>query len=56
MKEERHSKGVSFELALGIQIEFQEEEMEKRIRQVGDCELSAFLPTGHPIEHLRSEA
>lgn len=34
----------------------EEEEMEKRIRQVGDCELSAFLPTGHPIEHLRSEA
>lgn len=31
MKEERHSKGVSFELALGIQIEFQEEEMEKSL-------------------------
>ena len=31
MKEERHSKGVSFELALGIQIEFQEKEMEKSL-------------------------
>ena len=31
MKEERHSKGVSFELALGTQIEFQEEEMEKSL-------------------------
>jgi len=31
VKEERHSKGVSFELALGIQIEFQEKEMEKSL-------------------------
>ena len=29
---------------------------ETRIRrQVDNCELSAFLPPGHPIEHLRSE-
>lgn len=34
----------------------EEEEMEKRIRQVGDCELSAFLSYCYPIEHLRSEA
>lgn len=31
MKKGRHSEEVSFELALGIQIEFQEKEMEKSL-------------------------